>query len=206
VFVFVVPLIQAPPRGIWGVNTRPALTSAEAWLGPRPDTDPAPDDVVMRYLAAFGPATVADVQAWSRLTRLRPVVERLRPQLRSFRDERGRELFDVPGAPLPDPDTPAPPRFLPDFDNVLIGHTDRNRIYTDADRKRIGIGTPTVLVDGFVRATWKVARKREAATLVIEPFTRLSRKDVAAVTEEGMRLLRIVAEHTLTHDVEFGRP
>jgi hypothetical protein len=204
VFVHVVPLIQAPPRGMWGHNPRPVLTSAKAWIGPPPETDPSPDAVVMRYLEAFGPATVADMQLWSRLTGLRAVVERLRPRLRSFRDERGRELLDVPGAPLPDPDTPAPPRFLPDFDNALIGHADRNRIYADADRKRVTIGVPTVLVDGFVRATWNVSRKGDKATLQIQPFVPLPKKDVAAVAEEGEVLLAFAAGADAKRDIRFA--
>jgi hypothetical protein len=203
VFVCAVPLIQVPPRGIWGSNARPVLTTAEAWLGRQPKCADSQDEVVLRYLKAFGPAAVADIQAWSRLTGLRGMIERLRPQLRSFRDERGRELLDVPDAPFPDPDTTAPPRFLPDYDNVLLGHADRNRIFADEDRKRVGIGQPTVLVDGFVRATWSVVRERNNATLLIEPFARLAKEDIAAVQEEGARLLTFVAAGD-AHDVRFA--
>jgi hypothetical protein len=201
-----VPLVQPAPRGMWGSTARPALTTAESWIGPRPRKDASVDEMILRYLAAFGPATVADVQMWSRLTKLREVVERLRPRLRTFRDERGRELFDVPDAPLSDPETPAPPRFLPDFDNALIGHADRNRIYADEDRRRIGIGRPTVLVDGFVRATWKLTRRRGTATLHIEPFESLSKEHMAAVTDEGCRLLAFVAGDVAAHDVRLAAP
>jgi hypothetical protein len=200
---FLVPVVQMPPRGVWGVSGQAIWTTVEAWLGRALDPDPSPDEMVRRYLAAFGPATVADIRTWSWLTGLREVVERLRPHLRTFRDERGRELFDLPDAPRPDPDTPAPPRFLPQFDNVLLSHDDRSRIISDQDR-RLGIGTPTVLVDGFVRATWKLQRVGGGASLVIEPFEPLAPRDRTAVAEEGARLLAFVAADAETRDLRFA--
>jgi Winged helix DNA-binding domain len=187
-----VPLVQIPPRGLWGSGGRATHTSAEHWLGRSLDAAPALDDLILRYLAAFGPATIKDMQTWSGLTGLREVIARLRPRLLTFRDEQGSELFDLPGAPLPDPDTPAPPRFLAEYDNVLLAHADRTRILADEHRPRVWAENgylPTVLVDGFVAGTWKIARERTSATLNVELFKGLSKKNEAAVIREGARLL-----------------
>jgi hypothetical protein len=193
------PVVHIPPRGIWGESGPVALSTVETWIGRGVDSDREPDEMVLRYLRAFGPATVSDVRTWSKLTGLRTVVELLRPRLRTFRDEHGRELFDVPDAPLPDADTPAPPRFLPRFDNALLSHADRGRIIGDEYRKRIiasgGMGSVgTVLVDGLVRGTWKTERTRKKATLLIEPFEVLPKKYRDTVAEEGERIVRFITE------------
>ena len=193
------PTVHTPPRGLWGVGGPIALSTAEAWLGQSPENNGEPDDAVMRYLRAFGPASAADVRTWSRLTGLRPVLERLKPRLRTFRDGRGRELFDVPDAPLPDPGTPAPPRFLPRFDNALLSHDDRGRIVGDEHYRRVisgnGMGSVgTFLVDGFVGGTWKTERAGGRTTLIVGLFEVLPRGDREALEEEGERLASFLAK------------
>ena len=202
------PLVQVPPRGLWGVGGLPTLTSAEAWLGRPLASRPSLGGMVRRYLAAFGPATVMDVQEWSGLTRLGAVVERLRPELRVFRDERGTELFDLPDAPRPDPDTPVLPRFLPEYDNLLVSHADRSRIVADADRGRITLDgrkiVGTVLISGFAGGTWKIHRKGGRAVLAVAPFARLGRGDALALTEEGERLLAFTDGNASAREVRIG--
>jgi hypothetical protein len=197
-----VPLVQVPPRGIWGAKGPAAWTPVEAWLGRSLRSDPCPDQVIRRYLAAFGPASVADIQAWSWLTRLREVVERLRPRLRTFRDEHGRELFDISDGPMPDPDTPVSPRFLPEYDNALLSHADRTRIIAAAHRDRV-FTRGSLLVDGFARGAWKIIRERGAVTLLVEPFESLPRGTRPEVIEEGMQLLDFVAADDRARDVRF---
>jgi hypothetical protein len=205
-----VPLVQVPPRGVWGRSGQTTHTTAEAWLGRPLDPNPSPEEMVVRYLGAFGPATVNDVQTWSGLTRLREVVERFRPRLLSFHNEHGGEMFDLPDAPRPDPDVPAPPRFLPEFDNLILSHADRTRVIADEYRKAIasknGMVPATFLVDGFVRGTWKTERARGKATLVIEPFEALAKKDRGALAEEGERLIRFMAkpEDSEAFEVRFA--
>jgi hypothetical protein len=198
---YLVPIVQVPPRGIWGKSAQPTWTTAELWLGRPLAPKPSIDKLILRYLAAFGPASVSDISRWSGLTALRDRVERLRPKLRVFQDERGRELFDLPAGPRPDPDTPAPPRFLPEYDNLLIGHDDRTRVIDHAYRYVIFIGT--LLADGFVKGTWTIKRTREAAILTIEPLQRLTKADRTAVTEEGERLLTFASPERSHRDVRI---
>jgi hypothetical protein len=192
---FLAPLVQVPPRGIWGESGQATWTTTESWLGRPLDPTSSPDEIFLRYLAAFGPATVADARAWSGLGGLREVFERLRPQLITFRDERGRELFDVPGAPLPDPETPAPPRFLPAFDNALLSHNDRTRIIPEEHRKMLSRDRfmRGVLLDGFACATWKTEQRGGKLTLAIEPFEPLAEENRDVLAREGERLLGFLA-------------
>jgi Winged helix DNA-binding domain len=205
---YLVPLVQVPPRGLWGKSGPAAHTTAEAWLGRPLDPAPSLEETILRYLGAFGPASVKDVQTWSGLTRLDEVIERLRPRLRIFRDERGKELFDVPDAPMPDPDTPAPPRFLPEFDNLILSHADRTRViaeeYRNAIASKNGMVPASVLVDGFVRGTWKIERSRGKAILEIKPFEPLTREDRDALVEEGERLIRFTDAEP--YEIRFAEP
>jgi hypothetical protein len=207
------PLVQCPPRGLWNDSGQVVCATAEHWLDRPLESEVAADGLILRYLAAFGPSTIADMASWSGLARLRDSVDRLRPQLRVFQDDVGRELFDLPRAPRPDPDTPVPPRFLPEFDNALLAYADRSRIVA-TDRRNVSVaGHRVLLVDGFTRATWRIARKdpvtkREngAATLVIDLFEPLSKKDVALVTAEGYSLLKFAASDATAHDVRINAP
>ena len=206
---YLLPVIQVPPRGVWGKGGQATWTTAESWLGRSLDRNPSIRDVVLRYLGGYGPAAVMDVQAWCGLTKLGPVVDRLRPRLRVFHDEAGRELFDLPDAERPDPDTPAPVRFLPEYDNVLLGYKDRTRMIDAQSRRRLGseiLGNfGTFLVDGSVSGRWKIAHERERATLTIEPVARLTKEDTSDLTAEGARLLAFLAPDDSSRDVRVVR-
>jgi hypothetical protein len=191
-----VPVVQLPPRGLWRMTAGVRNAPMAAWLGrevdpPAPDGhDPVGEALVRRYLAAFGPAAVADLRAWCGLAGLPGAVAAVRPELVAFRDERGRELLDLPDAPRPDPDAPAPVRFLPAFDNAILGYDDRSRIVDDAHRGLSVAGERAVLVDGRVAATWTV----DAGTVVVGPLRRFSRAERAAVAEEGRELAAFLSD------------
>jgi hypothetical protein len=207
-----VPLVQVPPRAVWGRAGQALHTSAEHWLG-----QPAPPlpletlhletlaGLVTRYLGAFGPATARDVAAWSGLTGLRPVMDQLRPSLVTFRDERGAELFDLPSAPRPGGDVPAPVRLAAEFDNLLLAHADRSRVVHPDHLKRFytinGIFPGAVLIDGFVAGMWRLARTKSAATLTVELFG--PARERGQVTREAERMLAFCAPGA-SHDVRFG--
>ncbi|MYR44794.1 winged helix DNA-binding domain-containing protein [Streptomyces sp. SID5910] len=196
------PLVQVTPRGLWGRSGQVTLTTAEHWLARPARPAPAPDDTVLRYLAAFGPASVKDMQTWAGLTRLRDAFERLRPRLVTFRGPDGTELFDLPDAPRPAPDTPAPPRFLPEFDNLLLSHADRTRVVPPEHKGRTWRGNQAyrvLLVDGFVAGLWKLAD----GALVVEPFDRLGGARRDEVLAEGERMLATLHPGE-PYDVRFG--
>lgn len=201
---YLLPLVQVPPRGLWNRSGRSAFTTLGAWLDAPTGGDGTPDDTILRYLAAFGPSTIADARTWSGLSDLGPVFERLRPRLRTFRDERGRQLFDVPDTPLPDPDVTAPVRFLPEYDNLFIAHADRSRIVAEDHRKRMfAAGWGQVVVDGFLSARWRIDTTKVGNTLTVEPYRRLTTAERGAVADEGERLIRFVAGIDGRYDVRF---
>ncbi len=194
------PLVIVSSDHHWSYRADACFALAEEWLA-EPLAEPVPGqggarELVLRYLAAFGPATAADVQAWSALPGLRPVLEELRPRLQVFRDERNRELFDLPEAPRPPEETPVPARFVADFDNLILSHADRTRVIADEHRPTVitknGMVLPTFLVDGFVAGTWKVSLVRKTATLGLTPFSPLPAGARDELAEDGERLARFV--------------
>ena len=202
---YLTPLVQLPPRALWGKKGRAVVTTAEAWLGEPLHPEPSIEALARRYLAAFGPASVADFHAWSGLTRQGEVFERLRPDLVTVRDERDRELFDLPGAPRPGPETPAPIRFIPEFDNLLLAHADRTRVISDEHRKRLwtvnGLVPGTVLIDGIVQAAWKLRKEKQTATLTITAFAPLSPAQRHELEREGERLLGFAATEAASRQI-----
>jgi len=204
-----IPLVQTPIATGWSYSTKPEFTLAERWIGrPIASEDNLPE-LVRRYLRAFGPASVTDAQTWLGM-KLKETFEKLRPELQTYRDEGRRELFDLPDLSLPDADLPAPVRFLPEFDNLLLSHSNRTRVVTDEFRSKVFLPAlrvaATVLVDGFVCAAWKVEKSKDAATLMIEPFAKLAKPDRAGLLEEGERLVRFIEENAKSYDVQIMKP
>jgi len=186
---YLVPMVQVPPRGLWQTSGQPIWRSLESWLGRPVEGDDAPDRLVLRYLAAFGPASVKDIATWSWLTRVREIIDRLRSSLRIYRDERDGELFDVEDGALPDPETAAPVRFLPEYDNIALSHSDRGRIIDPRTVGRITGYVGTFLVDGLIAGQWRLDRTKERHLLLVDPFVPLSDDQAADLTDEGERLL-----------------
>jgi Winged helix DNA-binding domain len=184
---YLMPVVQVPPRGMWQRKGAAAWTTMESWLGRPLDAPGAPDELILRYLAAFGPAAKKDMRVWSGLAGLTGVVERLRPRLLTFRDESGAELFDLPEAPRPDPQTPAPVRFLPEYDNLLLSHSDRSRFFDGSTTPKGWVGN--LLVDGMFAGSWKITRTRGRTRLEVSPGRQLNRAEMDEATVEGYRLL-----------------
>lgn len=196
-------VVHPPPSGTWDTGGATPFALAEDWIG-KPLQAAEPERLIRRYLAAFGPASVKDFQMWSGMRRMDADFEELRPTLTVYRDENGVELFDVPGAPLPG-DGPAPVRFLPAFDNLILAYADRTRMMTDEQRKAVCVGAitkPTLLVDGLVHGTWTLKNDKRAgrATLAIELISPLP--DDQPVQEEAAALLAFAAP-TAEHAIHF---
>jgi hypothetical protein len=186
------PLLRLPPDGVWGGGPRVWVGTAASWLGcvPEPDQATALDLLVRRYLAAFGPARLADACQWSGLPAapVRAALERLAPRLRRFRDEEGRELVDLPRAPLPPAATPAPPRLLAMWDSSLLAYDERRRVLPDEYRKTVidrrGDVAQTILVDGHVAGIWRI----DGAHVRLEPFAPLPPRIGREVADEAARV------------------
>lgn len=202
------PLVMVPDDSAWSFPADSDFALAARWLEKEPDAKADAKELVKKYLAAFGPATIADAQSWSGIKNLKPAFAALREQLMTFQDENRRELFDLPNSPRPNVDTPAPVRFLPEFDNLLLAHADRTRVIDDAHRKIVVTKNlrilATFLVDGRVAGTWTTEKKRGAATLELTPFIKLDKKTRAALEEEGTALLHFLESDAKSSAVTFA--
>jgi hypothetical protein len=202
------PLVIPPAEHEWAYRADPEFALVEDWLNEPLSAEDAAHQLVRRYLAAFGPASVQDFQSWSGLQRMAPVFADLRPEFVTFRDERKRELFDLPDAPRPAEDAPAPPCFIADYDNLTLAHADRTRVISDEHRKAIatknGQILPLILVDGFVAGTWKAARERKTAVITVTPFASLTLAVRESLESEGESLARFVDPEAGAFAVRFA--
>ncbi|TDW60878.1 winged helix DNA-binding domain-containing protein [Kribbella pratensis] len=198
-----VPLVMYPADVRWSWTANSRFTPAEEWIGKKLHKRAEPLELVTRYLQAFGPATPADFQTWSGLQKAKPLFDEL--DLATFTDEAGKTLYDVPDGPRPDEDTPAPVRFLPEFDNVLLSHAKRERIIADEHKPHVFTKNlrvkATYLVDGLVAGLWTAEKKRGVATLTVTPFGKLLKKTQAELEREGAALIRFLEPDAKTHEV-----
>jgi hypothetical protein len=198
-----VPLVMYPSETRWAWTANARFTPAEEWLGAKLHRTAVPEELVLRYLAAFGPATPTDFQTWSGVTRAKPLFDQL--ELEHFTDEAGKTLYDVPDGPRPDPDTPAPVRFLPEFDNLLLAHAKRERIIADEHRSAVFTKNLRVksayTVDGLVAGLWATEKKRGVATITLSPFGRTLKKTAAELEREGTALVRFLEPDAKAYEV-----
>jgi hypothetical protein len=200
-------LVQVPPTRVWGSGHAPILQRIGKWLPKVPKPKLSRTDLVRRYLTAFGPASVADMQTWCRLTRLGGEFKALADELLTFEDADGRTLYDLPDAPRPDEDTPAPVRFLPLFDSVYLGYADRRRMLSAATanlQSMFRAFKPTVLIDGRIDAGWTIDSNKGAAVLEIEPYRKLLKREVLELEQEGLSLLKFMQPEATSWDVTFA--
>lgn len=203
VVTYLLPVVQVPPRGLWGLTGAATWTTMESWVGSGLPTVRDHERIVLRYLAAFGPATISDIRVWSRLNGLRQIVDGMRDRLRTLRGPDGSEMLDLLDAPILDEDTPAPPRFLPEYDNVLLGHSDRSRFFTTGIVPPGWVGN--LLVDGMFSGWWKIGQMGKTSQLDVHLLSKMSRAEVRAVEEEAERLHLFAAPaaahgHIAVHD------
>ncbi len=184
-----IDLVRVPPSGTWERRRADLYAAAEDWIGPPPAIDDPAEHLVRRYLAGFGPAARKDVASFTGLAPkyLKPLLDRL--ELRRFQTTDGEELLDLPRAPLPDPDTPAPPRFLPTWDATLLVHARRTGLLPEEHRPKIFSSrnphsSPTFLIDGRVAGTWRYENGR----IRLDPFGRLDAAARRELKEEALRL------------------
>ena len=200
------PLVQAPPSGTWGIGTRATYTTAESWLGAANPSDL--NALFRRYLAAFGPASVMDFQTWTGMTNLKAQLAASVKELVVYRGEDGKELYDLPGQPITEADQPAPIRFLPEYDNILIAHKDRSRILPEAHRKKVFVSAGRVLgsiiIGGFVGAIWKAQREKSSARMLVSLFEQQGDAVLAAIDAEGQSLLRFIEDDATDYQVDFA--
>jgi len=205
------PILHVPGEEPHAFGPRNRFVSAAAWLGAlEAEEANGLTRLVRRYLAAFGPASRADIAAFTGLAvgTLAPALAALDPELERLTDERGRELYDLRGAPRPPADTPAPLRLLGEWDNVLLSHGDRTRMFDDETRRRVirknGDVLPTILLDGVVAGTWWWRRKKDVATLEATPFVRLTKTDKADLEREAELALAVLEPAASRFEVELA--
>jgi hypothetical protein len=210
---WLLPTVQVPPRAVWGRSAPPTLAPMDSWLDRPIPSHPSPDDVVLRYLAAFGPASVADMRSWSGLGAMREVVDRLGDRLRTYRDESGRVLHDLADGVLAAPDLPAPPRFFGNYDNLFLGHAERSRIVPADARQETsfpfgggGTWVGTFTHDGFAAGVWRLDRTTDTPTLVLRAFRQLSASESVDLEAEGRSLAQLILGPGTDCRIAFSRP
>ncbi|MGH2905506.1 MAG: winged helix DNA-binding domain-containing protein [Solirubrobacterales bacterium] len=204
-----VPVVMTPTEDRWGYSRPPKLMTAEQWFE-EPLRKRALGDLLLRGIAAVGPASTADLRTWSGMPGVREALEPHLPELMVFRDEVGRELYDLPDAPRPRADTPAPVRFLGEYDNFALSHADRSRIGDSADAKLLnwsknGRRAFTLLIDGHVRATWQINVTKSEARLTIMPFRKEPKAALDELAAEGQRFIEYMEPDAASHVVEFAK-
>jgi hypothetical protein len=203
------PLVMLPSEADrWGFPRVSAFALAGEWLD-EPLAAQGAEALVTRYLGAFGPATAKDVQTWSGVGGMKAVLDAMRDRLEVFTEEGGRrELFDLPDAPRPGADVPAPARLLPEFDNLVLAHDDRTRLIADEHRPLVTTKNlrvkATFLLDGAVRGTWSIEVKRKLATLVLAPFDALSKPEREQLEPEAQALLRFAEPDAKGWDLKLA--